>query len=585
MAVTVDERPPTTGRGADARPAPDPVTAADAFATATLLRCWLREGGAGRRDGDTLVVDLPASGTGLRVPVEHWSACGWHQFGPARLRTGTPADSTTVATLLALETARSSGAGPDAVGDLVERVADSTRRVARHLAVRSTEPEAPSGTPFLDAEQALVLGHPLHPTPKSRGGLTEAEADAYSPELRGRFGLFWFAADPGVVAGDSATGRPVEQVLRDLAGDLDLPAGMVPVPAHPWQAADVLRRPGVRTLVDDGRLRPLGQAGPVWSPTSSVRTVYRDGSPYMLKLSLALPITNSKRENLRKELLRGVEMTRMLQAGLAERIAAAHPRFGIVRDPAWVTVDAPGMSESGLEVVVRANPFGAGDRVQCLAGLVAERPDRDGRSLLAHLVHGLAEQTGRPVAEVGREWFSRYLDAVPAAVLWLYAEHGIGLEAHQQNTLVEIDEHGWPVGGCYRDNQGFYFNESRTADLDVWASRAGVDSDALNPQALIDERLGYYLGINNMLGLVGAMGSQDLADDGVLLREVRGLLEHVASRHDPVPGVVRALLEDSTLPCKANLLTRLAGMDELVGPVATQSVYRPVPNPVAEVAS
>lgn len=578
MAVTVDERPAHLAPSAE----PDPVSVADAFATGALLRCWVREGGAARREGDALVVDLDASGTRLVVPVTYWSACGWHQFGQARLGTGTPADATTVATLLAVEMAGPRHVRPDAVGDLVERVVDSTRRISRHVAVRAAEPDEPSTlTPFLDAEQALVLGHPLHPTPKSRSGLTEAEADAYSPELRGEFALSWFAVHPDLFVGDSATGRPVEEVMRGLAHDVDVPAGMVPVPGHPWQAADVLQRPGVEGLVRDGAIRPLGQAGPAWSPTSSVRTVYRADAPYMLKLSLALPITNSKRENLRKELRRGVEMARMLDAGLGDAIAAAHPGFSVVADPAWAAVDVPGRYEGGLEVMVRANPFTTDDRVQCLAGLVSERPDRDAGSLLAGLVHDLAARTGRAVDDVGAEWFRRYLDAVPAPVLWLYAAHGIGLEAHQQNTLVVLDEHGWPVGGRYRDNQGFYYVEDRADELRRWAPNVGVESDSRCPESLIDERLGYYLGINNMLGLVGAMGSQGLADEDTLLRSVRRLLHRVGTEHARVPGLVHLLLDAETLPCKANLLTRLQGMDELVGPVATQSVYRPIPNPIA----
>jgi siderophore synthetase component len=111
-----------------------------------------------------------------------------------------------------------------------------------------------------------------------------------------------------------------------------------------------------------------------------------------------------------------------------------------------------------------------------------------------------------------------------------------------------------------------------------------VDSDALVPESLIDERLGYYVGINNILGLVGAMGSQGLADETDLLRAVRRLLHQVTAQHGAVPGLVRTLLEAESLPCKANLLTRLEGMDELVGPLATQSVYRPIPNPIARSA-
>lgn len=579
MTLIHDQRPSV------GRPGFDATAVADAHSTAALLRCWLREGGAARRDGDDLVFDLTASGTQLRAEVRYWSECGWHRFGDVRLGTGVPADATTVATLLCVEGAAAQGGGSDAIADLVDRVIDSSRRIADHLAFRGDEPvDAVAATPFLEGEQALVLGHPLHPTPKSRTGLSATEARAYSPELRGEFAAYWFAAHPSVVEGDSATGQPIEELLGDLAAGVEVPVGMVPIPAHPWQAAEVLQRPAVRSLVEEGLLVPLGQAGAPWSPTSSVRTVYRADSPYMLKMSLGLPITNSRRENLRMELVRGVEMTRMLAAGIGDLIAAAHPQFRIVDDPAWVTVTAPGVSESGLELSIRANPFGAEDRVQCLAGLVAERPECGDGSLLARVVNGIAERTGRPVDEVGAEWFARYLDAVPAAVIWLWAEQGIGLEAHQQNTLVELDEEGWPIGGRYRDNQGFYFDDSRTQELNRWAPDAGSVSQALNPRDLIDERLGYYLGINNVLGLVGAMGSQGLADETTLLQAFRSLLERAAAELDPVPEVVGSLLELESLPCKANLLTRLAGMDELVGSVATQSVYRPVPNPVAALA-
>jgi siderophore synthetase component len=40
------------------------------------------------------------------------------------------------------------------------------------------------------------------------------------------------------------------------------------------------------------------------------------------------------------------------------------------------------------------------------------------------------------------------------------------------------------------------------------------------------------------------------------------------------------LLETGQLRCKANLLTRMQGLDELVGPVDTQSVYVTIANPL-----
>jgi siderophore synthetase component len=486
--------------------------------------------------------------------------------------------------------------------DLVARVADSVRRTAVFLTHRRDRPETPAGTsPFLDAEQALVLGHPLHPTPKGREGLSEAEAETYSPELRGAYPLHWLAVHRDVLATDSAWtegGRPVgaDRLLARLAGLGDvaggaagavLPPGTAPLPLHPWQAAEIRHRPAVRRLLEQGLLQDLGPLGAPWHPTSSVRTVYRPDAPAMLKLSLGLAITNSRRENLRKELHRGVEVHRLLRSGLARRWQAAHPGFDIVRDPAWLGVDSgeDGSPLPGLDVVVRHNPFGAGDDVSCVAGLTALRPwpglpAPALRSRLAQLVGRLAARTGRPPAAVTAEWFLRYLDAVIRPVLWLDGEAGIALEAHQQNTLVVLDADGWPTGGRYRDNQGYYFRESHRAELEKALPGIGAESDTFVADEVADERIAYYVGINNVLGLIGAIGAQHLADERVLLAAFRRFLgQAAATGRSTLPG---RLLSTPALRCKANLLTRLHGMDELVGPVDTQSVYVTIPNPLAD---
>ncbi|GGT48367.1 hypothetical protein GCM10010271_60860 [Streptomyces kurssanovii] len=564
---------------------PDPRRAADTATVENLLRCWVREIGLPRPEGDVLRVPLDASGTALLVPVRYWSATGWHRFGAPTLQ-GSPheatrADAVTVAALLGREAGHGEGT------DLVGRVADSVRRTTDFIAERRARPAAPPEADlFLTAEQSLLLGHPLHPTPKSREGLSEAEAQRYSPELYGSFPLHWMAVDRSLLATESAwteQGRTVtaDQLTARLAGDLPLPGNTAALPLHPWQAQDLVQRPAVAALLDAGLLHDLGPRGDVWYPTSSVRTVHRPGAPAMLKLSLGLRITNSRRENLRKELHRGVEVHRLLRAGLAEQWRAAHPGFDIVRDPAWLAVDASGAEPvQGLDVMIRHNPFGPGDDAVCVAALTTPRPwpGRVGmRSRLATVVERLAAHTGRPVTAVAAEWFLRYLDHVVRPVLWLDATAGIALEAHQQNTLVLLDPHGWPTGGRYRDNQGYYFRESHRERLAARLPGIGTHSDTFVSDEVTDERFAYYLGINNVLGLIGAFGAQRLADERVLLAAFRQFLTSSVGMGSPLPG---HLLETPTLRCKANLLTRLHGLDELVGPVDTQSVYVTVTNPL-----
>ncbi|MEV8030939.1 IucA/IucC family protein [Streptomyces sp. NPDC086182] len=610
---------------------PDTRTAAQAAAVENLLRCWVRENNLPAPDDGTLRIALAASGATLLVPVHHWSPSGWHRFGLPLLAEApeqAPAvDAVTVAALFARQTAAGTPAadttcpappGERAVAapgdpgprrsdspagegtDLVGRVADSVRRTAVFIRDRR---EHPADVPdlFLAAEQALLLGHPTHPTPKGRDGLSDAEGGLYSPELRGSFPLHWMAVAPSALASDSAwteRGRtvPAEQLTMRLAGPgLTLPEGYAAaLPLHPWQMREIKHRQETAALLDAGLLQDLGPHGTPWHPTSSVRTVYRSGAPAMLKLSLGLRITNSRRENLRKELHRGVEVHRLLRGGLFEQWRAAHPGFDIVRDPSWLAVDGrDGNPVPGLDVMIRHNPFGPTDDVGCVAGLVSPRPyARLGthnpaergpfmRSRLTEIVTGLAARTGRPRGAVATEWFLRYLEQVVRPVLWLDSEAGIALEAHQQNTLLLLDAEGWPAGGRYRDNQGYYFRESRRAELDARLPGIGAHSDTFVPDEVTDERFAYYLAINNVLGLVGAFGSQRLADEGLLLAGFRRFLTGAATGPGRLRTPLPALLLDSpVLRCKANLLTRLHGLDELVGPVDSQSVYVTISNPL-----
>ncbi|MGW1490672.1 IucA/IucC family protein [Streptomyces sp. NPDC002402] len=576
---------PATARAVEYLDHPDPCRAADAAGVENLLRCWVRENNLDKPDGHTLRIPLHASGTALLVPVQYWSAGGWHRFAPpsleGALRDAPAADAVTVAALLGREAGQSEGA------DLVGRVADSVRRTADFITDRRAHPEPDPGAGlFLTAEQSLLLGHPLHPAPKSREGLSDAEAELYSPELRGSFPLHWMAVDRSVLATESAwteQGRTLSaaQLTARLCGDLQLPDHTVALPLHPWQARELKHRPAVTALLDAGLLHDLGPCGDPWHPTSSVRTVHRPGAPAMLKLSLGVRITNSRRENLRKELHRGVEVHRLLRTGLAEQWQSAHPGFDIVRDPAWLAVDtADGEPLPGLDVMLRHNPFGPDADAVCIAGLTAPRPwpGRPGmHSRLADIVARLSARTGRPAGAVAAEWFLRYLDRVVRPVLWLDATAGIALEAHQQNTLVILDPDGWPVGGRYRDNQGYYFRESHRAALERRLPGIGSASDTFVSDEVTDERFAYYLGINNVFGLIGAFGAQRLADERVLIAAFRQFLKATAGLGSPLPA---QLLEAPTLRSKANLLTRLRGLDELVGPVDTQSVYVTITNPL-----
>jgi siderophore synthetase component len=538
--------------------------AAQKLALTNLLNCWGRDVDAGTLAGNRLEWRLPATGVTIEAQVAHHSVTGLHRYsGPVRLRFGDvsiDADPVFLGAVLAKELATRSGEDVPAIGEFLVELANTMANLT--MFVRAPDPDADTA-PFLVSEQSLLVGNPGHPTPKTRIGFSEDDIHAYSPELRCSFPLQWFLASPDVVEHDSAVEVAAPELLRKFA-QVDEDGAFIPV--HPWQAGRLLAQPKIQHMLRDGSLRWLGERGPAWHPTSSVRTVYRPDAPFMLKLSLGVRLTNSVRNNLRKELVRGTEAHRLLEAGLRAELTGQYPAFDVITDPAWVGVrDLP-----ELNTAIRHNPYTAPERVD--ARVVASLCDVDSTGLpkIQDVVDG----------SDAADWWAQYLEVVAAPLLWLNATWGIALEAHQQNTIVHLDEGGWPVAARYRDNQGWYFKAGFADRLQAVLPGAGVESDTIVDDEVVDERFGYYLGVNHLFGVLASLGAGKTGE--------RQLLEVLRSFLEDQPEVVRRsamvqqLLDSPTLRCKSNLLTRVAGLDELVGPVSTQSVYVSIPNPLVK---
>ncbi|WP_242419089.1 IucA/IucC family protein, partial [Frankia sp. CpI1-P] len=69
-----------------------------------------------------------------------------------------------------------------------------------------------------------------------------------------------------------------------------------------------------------------------------MRTVWRPDRRVMLKLSLGLRITNSRRVLHLGELRLAEMITRLVDAGLGAALTARHPDFHLIGEPDWVAV-------------------------------------------------------------------------------------------------------------------------------------------------------------------------------------------------------------------------------------------------------
>jgi siderophore synthetase component len=571
--------------------------AAETATFQSFANCYLREVNPGTpivhraatEPVDCIEWSLPRQQMLLRAEIVSPSICGPQHFGRLWSRAVSDAswrqiDPLPALTFLIHETyRRMDGARQDELRtfevELLARVLDSYQQM--HNYVERAEHGHRGEGHFIDAEQSLVFGHWQHPTPKSRQGMTYWQQESYAPELRGQFRLHYFAAKAGLVRQASAGRMQADEMVHALLGT----SGRGPyiggdeciVPMHPLQAEALLLQPEIQALEQKGELRSLGPLGLQFTATSSVRTVYSDDADWMLKFSLPVRITNSVRINRRQELDAGVAMARLMQRiHLAER----EQKFRVIHDCAYITLDLPERDESGFEVILRENPF-RGERgrgVVTLAALTAN-PLPGRLSRLERTIRELAARSGDRIPYTALAWFDRYLACAVEPLIRLYDHHGVALEAHQQNSLLDVSS-GYPSVSYYRDNQGFYLSERHRSRLASLVPETETIASLYFADTEIRERFAYYLIVNQVFSVISRMGHDGLSDEGTLLSALRMHLEECAQTMSGVGReFVRHILDLPTITSKANLTTRLFDVDELQSS-GNNSLYRPIPNPL-----
>ena len=98
--------------------------------------------------------------------------------------------------------------------------------------------------------------------------------------------------------------------------------------------------------------------------------------------------------------------------------------------------------------------------------------------------------------------------------------------------------------------------------------------------AMIRDRFCYYLIVNQLFSVIARFGIDDLIPETLLIQQFRHFLHAEHSRLDgPAQALVKSLLEDSRLPYKGNLLTRVNDVDELNAELE-MAVYTSIANPL-----
>jgi len=462
--------------------------------------------------------------------------------------------------------------------ELTYRLTDSLQNMVVYLRHNQTPP----AENFIAAEQGLVFGHWLHPTPKSRQGILDWQHALFAPECHGEFQLHYFAVERSLIVLGAADDNLDPETIALEAADWPLEIlqeNEILVPCHPLQAQWLLSRRELQNYFRDGRIRSLGTMGRTFTATSSVRTVYRADSPWMFKFSIPVKITNSLRQNKKHELSAGLMMTRLCGSlDFFQRF----PQFSLIADPAYMAVEIAGLKESGFEWIIRSNPFVQQEARQkvTLAALLQDTWHQDcGQSLLQRMIDQQAQCEGRDAQAVALTWFDAYWNCAIEPLLRLLDEWGIALEAHQQNSVLDVSG-GYPRHYFYRDNQGFYLARSQHKKLLTRLPQLAGCPELFYETAMLFDRFGYYLLFNQLFAVIARLGKDGYADEYFWLQHSRDKFHALQAQ---LTGLgrefIQRCLHSATLPSKANLLTRIQDIDELEAD-HEMAIYVDIANPL-----
>lgn len=404
---------------------------------------------------------------------------------------------------------------------------------------------------------AALEGHPFHPTWKSRPDLTPFEVAALSPEFDARVPLRLAAIRREHVhletmphVGDAldwfADAYPDEADLWCeglLTRGLD-PQAFLPLPIHPWH----LKAYVGATYAEEIAAGILIADGPqlLTAPAMSFRTMMPldpANAPH-IKLPIALWMTSEMRSLQAKSIHMGPRNSAVIATILARenhfdgKLAifpeevAYHYRHAERRE------DAPGRF---LSVVFRTV---GGTYADCagllpvpVAALFTGLP-RSGRPFFTALVEADGEVATSARVEA---FFRTYVRTVVRPVIAIHVLYGIGLEAHQQNTIVAFDAQGNAVRTLVRD-----FGDGRSFAPLLRAQGLGLEpyrnppilptvfEDDIEPVRALVMNACFVCHLHELaLGLTRVYGLRDRRLWQILAKETAAAFQSVRDRADP----------------------------------------------------
>lgn len=517
----------------------------------------------------------------LTGTFRYWSAMGHHLYGPeVWLLDGKSKKLTTYKEAIArilqhmAQSADNQTAVQQHMTQIMSDIDNSIHRTARYLQSSKTDYIEDR---YIVSEQSLYLGHPFHPTPKSASGFSEADLERYAPECHTSFQLHYIAVHQDIILSRYVENmeNQVATVLHQLAGidKSELPKDFILLPIHPYQIGVLRQHPQFIQYSEQGLIKDLGVSGDIVYPTSSVRTVFSKALNIYLKLPIHVKITNFIRTNDLEQIERTIDAAQVI-ASIKDDVETPHFKLmfeegyrALLPNPLGQSVEPEMDLLTNSAMIVREGipNYHSEKDIHVLASLFETMPDAPTSKLSL-----VIEESGL----TSEAWLECYLDRTLLPILTLFSNTGISLEAHVQNTLIELND-GIPEVCYVRDLEGICLSTTIAMEKQLIPNVVSTSSPVVYAHDEAWHRLKYYVVVNHLGHLVSTIGKATQNEDELWQLVSRRLMDWKEEYADNAVFVecVEDLCQSSTIAAKANLMSKL-------NDCGGNPIYTHIPNPI-----
>lgn len=312
---------------------------------------------------------------------------------------------------------------------------------------------------YTQLESAIDEGHPYHPCFKARTGFSEQDHMLFGPEYANQFQLHWLAIRRCYLKRrfNSVTEKVFWQTeLGDecyqnlclrVAEETDDSAAFSLMPIHPWQWKNLQQK--LATAIAEQQIVYLGEAGDKYQASISVRTLLNVSDPKKANIKLPLNIVNTS--SLRTIESHSICTAPVISDWLSQLVASD----GFLQERMILLTEYAGIrpANDGTKPQPWIEALDGQLGVIFRQSLMLHCNDE---TVIPFVALAVIEKDGQPfiepwVKKFGCEaWLTQLLETAVIPIWHLLVHHGIALEAHGQNILVQHNQ-GWPEKVIVRD--------------------------------------------------------------------------------------------------------------------------------------